>query len=84
MIHFRKCTGCNDMKDKATMFRIVRMDDNFEMDILGKKNGRGAYICKSTECIARAEKTRGLERSFKTKIDKTIYEQLRKELMKNG
>lgn len=80
----RKCTGCLEMKDKREMIRIVK-DINGEMslDFVGKKSGRGAYVCPNLNCLDQAEKSRGLERSFKMKISKEIYESLRNELTKH-
>lgn len=79
-IPLRKCTGCNEMKDKREMIRIVKNnEDEFSLDFTGKKPGRGAYICKDIECLDKAEKNKGLERSYKMTVDKTIYESLRKE-----
>lgn len=80
-IPLRKCTGCNEMKNKKEMIRIVRdQEGNFSLDFNGKKPGRGAYICPNKACLDQAEKNKGLERSFKASIDRSIYEQLRKEL----
>lgn len=79
-IPLRKCTGCNEMKNKKDMIRIVRdQEGNFSLDFHGKKPGRGAYICKDVECLNKAEKNKGLERSFKMAVDKSIYGELRKE-----
>ena len=79
-IPLRKCTGCNEMKNKKDMIRIVRdQEGNFSLDFHGKKPGRGAYICKDVECLNKAEKNKGLERSFKMAVDKSIYSELRKE-----
>ena len=80
-IPLRKCTGCGEMKNKKEMIRIVRdQEGNFSLDFHGKKPGRGAYICPNKTCLEQAEKNKGLERSFKTSVDKTIYDILRKEL----
>lgn len=80
-IPLRKCTGCNEMKNKKDMIRIVRdQEGNFSLDFNGKKPGRGAYICPTVECLEKARKNKGLERSFKASVDPEIYEQLRKEL----
>lgn len=80
-IPLRKCTGCGEMKNKKEMIRIVRdQEGNFSLDFHGKKPGRGAYICPNKACLEQAEKNKGLERSFKTSVDKTIYDILRKEL----
>ncbi len=79
-IPLRKCTGCNEMKNKKEMIRIVRNNEGeFSLDFNGKKPGRGAYICKNRECLNQAEKNKGLERSFKTSVDKDIYNRLRNE-----
>lgn len=83
-IPLRKCTGCNEMKDKRDMIRIVKNnEDEFSLDFTGKKPGRGAYICKSLECLNQAEKNKGLERSFKMSVNKDIYNDLRKEFIDN-
>ncbi|MDA3732628.1 YlxR family protein [Niameybacter massiliensis] len=83
-IPLRKCTGCGEMKDKREMIRIVRdSEGNFSLDFTGKKAGRGAYICKNIDCLTQAEKNKGLERSYKTSVDKEIYNQLRKEFEAN-
>jgi len=79
-IPLRKCTGCNEMKNKKEMIRIVRNNEGiFSLDFNGKKPGRGAYICKDIHCLNQAEKNRGLERSYKMSVDKEIYNILRKE-----
>ncbi|MGL4344600.1 MAG: RNase P modulator RnpM [Cellulosilyticaceae bacterium] len=80
----RKCTGCGEMKDKREMIRVVKNnEDQFSMDFTGKKPGRGAYICKDVECLNKAEKTKGLERSFKMAVSKEIYTILRSEFESN-
>lgn len=83
-IPLRRCTGCNEMKDKREMVRVVKdKEDHFSLDFTGKKPGRGAYLCKNKACLSQAEKNKGLERSFKMAVDKTIYEALRKEFEAN-
>ena len=80
-VPLRKCTGCQEMKDKRQLVRIVKSEDGtFSVDFTGKKPGRGAYICPNIECLEKAQKTKGLERSFKTAGPKDVYEQLREEL----
>ncbi len=70
------------MKDKRTLIRIVRTPEgSFKLDPTGKANGRGAYICKNATCLAAAQKSKGLERSFKTSIPESIYSQLKTELI---
>ena len=84
-IPLRKCTGCQEMKNKKELVIIVKSDDGeISIDVTGKKQGRGAYICPNMECLLKAQKTKGLERSFKTCIPKEVYENLKSELTENG
>jgi predicted RNA-binding protein YlxR (DUF448 family) len=63
------------------MIRVIKTpEDNIVIDTTGKKNGRGAYLCKSVECFQKAVKSRGLERSLKVNIPREVYEELEKEL----
>lgn len=80
-IPMRKCVGCQEMKSKKEMMRVLKTsEDTFELDATGKKNGRGAYLCFSKECFKKAVKNKGLERSFKQAIPKEVYEKLEKEM----
>lgn len=80
-VPMRKCVGCEEMKSKKEMIRVLKTsDDEFVLDATGKKNGRGAYLCLSKECFTKAVKGKGLERSFKQAIPKEVYEKLEKEL----
>ena len=77
----RRCTGCMEMKNKKDLIRIVRDDaGEFFLDFTGKKSGRGAYICPAFECLEKAQKSKGLEKSFKCAVPAQIYEQFRTEL----
>ena len=76
----RQCTGCREMKSKKEMMRVLKTaEDEIVLDTTGKKNGRGAYVCFSMECLEKAMKSRGLERSLKTRIPEDVYETLKKE-----
>ena len=80
-IPLRKCTGCQEMKSKKEMMRILRtQEDEIILDTSGKKNGRGAYICYSMDCYLKAVKNKGLERSLKMKVPQETYESLKKEI----
>ena len=77
----RKCVGCQEMKSKKEMLRVLKTSENeFVLDATGRKNGRGAYVCFSKDCLAKAIKNKGLERSFKQAIPKEVYENLEKEM----
>ena len=80
----RQCVGCNEMKNKKEMMRVLRTaDGSIELDTTGKKNGRGAYLCMTKECLMKARKNKGLERSFKMKIPDELYENMEREFDKN-
>ena len=80
-IPLRKCVGCGEMKDKRSLVRIVRgKDGSVSVDLTGKAPGRGAYICKSAECLKAAQKAKRIEKSFSAQIEPEIYERLRTEL----
>lgn len=79
-VPMRQCIGCREMKNKKEMLRVIKTPQKtVELDNTGRKNGRGAYICFSKECLEAAIKNKGLERSLKMKIPNEIYDQLKKE-----
>ena len=79
----RMCLGCQQMKCKKELIRIVKNSENdISVDITGKKAGRGAYICSSIECLEKVIKQKKLERTFQQKIDSNVYETLKEELTK--
>lgn len=83
-IPLRQCVGCGGMKSKKEMMRVLKTaEDGIVLDVTGKKNGRGAYLCISEECLKKARKNKGLERSFKMSIPDEIYEKLEKEFLEN-
>lgn len=74
----RTCMSCNEKKEKQDLLRIVRtVDGNIEPDLTGKKNGRGAYICKSEDCLNKVIKSKRLERVLEKEISPEIYESIR-------
>lgn len=76
----RLCIGCNAMKNKKEMIRIVKNEDGISLDKTGRKNGRGAYLCDDIECLQKAIKSRGLERSFKQAVSKEVYNKLLEDM----
>lgn len=80
-VPLRQCLGCGEMKSKKEMLRVLKTaEDEILLDATGRKNGRGAYLCFSRECLTKAIKGKGLERSFKMSIPKDVYEKLEKEM----
>ncbi|MGN0614554.1 MAG: RNase P modulator RnpM [Porcipelethomonas sp.] len=80
-IPMRMCLGCNEMKPKKDMIRVVKSSEGeISLDFTGKKSGRGAYICKNTECFQSARKARRFEKSLSCKIENEVYEEMEHEL----
>ncbi|NLK70776.1 MAG: YlxR family protein [Clostridiales bacterium] len=80
-IPMRMCCGCNEMKPKREMIRVVRSPEgDISLDFVGKKPGRGAYICKNIECLVQARKARRFERAFSCMISDEVYEAMENEL----
>lgn len=74
----RRCISCNEQKEKNDLLRIVRtVEGNIEIDLTGKKNGRGAYICKKEECLNKIIKSKRLERTLEIPVQNEFYEEIR-------
>ena len=84
-VPMRQCVGCQEMKSKKEMLRVLKTaEDEIVLDATGRKNGRGAYLCFSKECLAKARKNKGLERSLKMAIPSAVYDSREKELDELG
>ena len=80
-IPLRHCVGCMESKSKKELIRIIRTpEEEVMIDSTGKKNGRGAYLCHSSQCLEKAFKSKGLDRAFRTSVPKEVYDRLREEL----
>lgn len=76
-IPMRMCLGCNEMKPKRELIRVVHQKDGtIRLDATGKQSGRGAYICPRTGCLRAARKARRLEKAFACRISEEIYDAL--------
>ena len=79
-IPMRQCVGCGEMKSKKEMLRVLKtVEGPIVLDVTGKKNGRGAYLCRKQDCLKKAIKCKGLERSFKMSIPTEVYDSLLEE-----
>ena len=79
----RQCVGCAEMKSKKDLLRVIKTpEEEIVLDTTGRKNGRGAYICASMECLKTARQRKGLERSLKVAIPTEVYETLEEEMSK--
>ena len=81
-IPMRQCKGCREMFPKRELLRVVRSPEGeISLDMVGKKSGRGAYICKNVECFQKARKARSLERELECAISDEVYDQLKAQLI---
>jgi len=79
-IPMRMCLGCQEMKPKKELMRIVKNNDNeISVDFVGKKPGRGAYVCKTSNCLGKAIKAKRLEKAFESPIGPEVYEILKRQ-----
>ena len=77
----RQCVGCREMKDKKSLIRVVKSPEGvISLDFVGKKPGRGAYVCRDTACLKRARKSKALERAFELQIPDHVYDTLEQEM----
>ena len=80
-IPLRQCVGCREHKPKAELIRVVRSPEGeISLDFKGKKPGRGAYVCPDGACLAKAKKSRALERAFETAVPSEVYDQLEAQM----
>ena len=80
-IPMRMCVGCREMKPKRELIRVVRgPDGSVSMDPIGKKPGRGAYVCRQEACLTRAIRQKQLERQLEVQLTSEVSEALQWEL----
>ena len=72
-VPMRMCVCCREMKPKKTMLRIVKSGEEISLDLTGKKNGRGAYICDSAECVKKLRKQKVLNKVFSADVPEEVY-----------
>ncbi len=84
-IPMRMCIACRQMRPKKELMRVVKTaQGSLVFDAIGKQNGRGAYLCRSAECLERAFKTRALERALEAPINEELKTALETEIERNG
>lgn len=91
-VPMRKCNGCGEMKPKKELVRVVKAPDikdeegnvispgEISLDLVGKKPGRGAYVCNNIECLRAARKARRIERAFRCQIPSQVYDAIEEEM----
>ena len=77
----RQCVGCRTMFEKRDLIRVVKSPEGaISLDFKGKAPGRGAYLCKSAECLKKARRSKALERAFSLSIPDEVYDALEREM----
>ncbi len=80
-IPMRQCVGCREMKPKQELIRVVKSPEGtVSLDFRGKLPGRGAYVCPSAACLAKAKKSRALERAFSAPLPPEVYQALEEQM----
>jgi len=80
-VPLRKCLGCNEMKPKKELIRIVRSPEGkVDIDKVGKAPGRGCYICPKLQCLETAIKAKRVEKALETAVDVEVFNKLREQL----
>ena len=83
-VPLRKCLGCGEMKPKPELARVVRAPDGtVSLDLVGKKSGRGAYICRSLKCLQKARKSQRIDKNLECDIPDEVYDRMERELTEN-
>lgn len=78
----RRCTGCGEHFPKNTLIRVLRTPEGeVVLDLTGKRSGRGAYICKSRDCLKKARRAKRLESSLECSIPDEVYARMEEELV---
>jgi predicted RNA-binding protein YlxR (DUF448 family) len=82
-VPLRMCAGCGQMKPKKELVRVVKSPEGeISLDLTGRRPGRGAYICRSADCLKAARKARRLEKAFSCRIPDEVYGRLEEELQR--
>ena len=81
----RQCLGCNEHRPKKEMIRVVRSPEGeISIDLVGKKSGRGAYICPERSCFVKARKSKRIENILECTISEKIYDEMEKSISESG
>lgn len=80
-IEMRRCVACRQVRHKSELLRVVKASDTISIDVTGKASGRGAYVCKSSECAELIKKRRSLDRVFKVKVPNELYDMIKETVL---
>ena len=80
-VPMRTCIACRAEKPKKELIRVVKFGEQISLDVTGKSNGRGAYVCNDKECIAKLKKQKLLNRAFSCQVSDEVYDKIMEEFL---
>ena len=80
-IPMRTCIACRAEKPKRELIRVVKFGEEIKLDLTGKANGRGAYVCNDKECIEKLKKGKLLNRTFSCQVSDKTYDLITEEFL---
>lgn len=84
-VPLRMCAGCGEHKPKKELVRVVRSPQGeISLDLVGKKPGRGAYVCRNPECLKKARKSKRIDKTLGCQITDEVWGQMEEEMAKGG
>ncbi len=75
-VPIRTCIACKTAKPKKELIRVVKFNDEIKLDLTGKLNGRGAYVCNDENCIKKLKKQKLLNRTFSCQVEDSVYDKI--------
>ncbi len=75
-IPLRTCIACKQSKPKKELVRIVKSGENISLDLTGRANGRGAYVCNDAECMKKLNKQKLLNKVFSMQVEQSVYDKI--------
>ena len=80
-VPMRTCIACRQEKPKRELIRVVKFNDQISLDLTGKQNGRGAYVCNDKECIQNLKKKKLLNRAFSCNVEDAVYDKIMEDFL---
>lgn len=80
-VPIRTCIACNTAKPKKELIRVVKFNDEIKLDLTGKLNGRGAYVCNDENCIKKLKKQKLLNRTFSCQVEDSVYDKITEDFL---
>lgn len=80
-VPMRTCIACKSEKPKKELIRVVKFGEQISLDLSGKMNGRGAYVCNHEDCIKKLKKQRMLNRAFSMEVAEEIYDKILEDFL---